>query len=827
MYGHIRLNILFLFTGLLLTGITVTDPNFSPSLPIKLAPEEMDYHDFAETETALQWLDAVSPYVMLETIGESIDYETNPSNPTGYPIYALRISADTPPSDGDRHDRNAILFNCAVHAREWLTAESCLHLAVYLVENRTNNATVVPELLEHTEVWIIPMANPAGRVLDDQYRGDPTQFHNTPPWTTGWRNNADTRLCNMGVNVVRNFSSGFNDHAADVFCSSRYRGFAPFSSSEANALREFVNNHMISFAVTAHSNGQLIWNQWGGDDDAGERMIEQAASTWRLGGWSTVGDQNKYDLGRSSVGGGNGQFSAWLAETSDRSENESDETISPWAYSGDLPIAGDFDSDGQADDVAIYRTPPGVGDQYYWYYDYDHDGDTDESHGPWATQTGYRPFAGDFDRDGEMDDVAAFRPDSHTWYFDYNHNGTSNEVFTTCGTACQHPVALDYDGDGFVDDRAAFCTSDRKWYFDTDHNCTTDGIVGPWGLAGDLPIAGDFDRDNQVDDLAVYRPSTQMWYYDINHDGTTDHVSGPWGSEEGLPIAGNFNAPETKDPDRMDDVGLFIPSSRLWQYDYYHNATYQQLDDGTRRGIQTIMLELPVSDNIYTTSMYIQSPGDGSNGFHPSANVVVDMINDAFEPMALYLIRQARAPGCPTNSSGSAESTYCPSSDAGLVGAKIIPAMGSDDSPGILKSVAAERTSWSNTTPASEQLPWGQYHMIYRVQNFSTATATYRVSMTIKRWDCLSSGSCYSTSILSTNRSHSLLGRTAVSDDFSFWLTYTAIQDLPPSISVGDHYEIILEVSLSGGGKDNFTENDTKIFKFRVLPPVFLPLVMH
>ena len=50
--------------------------------------------------------------------------------------------------------------------------------------------------------------------------------------------------------------------------------------------------------------------------------------------------------------------------------------------------------------------------------------------------------------------------------------------------------------------------------------------------------------------------------------------------------------------------------------------------------------------------MYIQAPGDGSNGFHPR-DAVADMIDDAFVPMALYLIRQARAPGCPTISDGT------------------------------------------------------------------------------------------------------------------------------------------------------------------------------
>jgi len=96
----------------------------------------------------------------------------------------------------------------------------------------------------------------------------------------------------MGVNPARNFSRGFNDESARVYCSSVYRGFAPFSTSEANALREFVENHMISFAVTSHSNGQLIWNQWEEGDDAGEHMISDAAEVWQLG-WSLPADQDK------------------------------------------------------------------------------------------------------------------------------------------------------------------------------------------------------------------------------------------------------------------------------------------------------------------------------------------------------------------------------------------------------------------------------------------------------------------------------------------------------------------------------------------------------
>jgi hypothetical protein len=190
----------------------------------------------------------------------------------------------------------------------------------------------------------------------------------------GWRGDGDTRLCDTGVNLARNFSRGFNDPSATVFCGKSYRGYAPFSAPETNALRQFVENHSISMAVLLHSTAQQIWNQWGSSDVAGARMIEEAARIWR-NGWSLPADRTRFDLARIGLGGGNGQFSAWLSKESGGSNGESSEIVGTWALDGDQPIAGDFDRDDQVDDVAVYRPS-----DHKWYYDYDHDGDTDETH---------------------------------------------------------------------------------------------------------------------------------------------------------------------------------------------------------------------------------------------------------------------------------------------------------------------------------------------------------------------------------------------------------------------------------------------------------------
>ncbi len=649
----------------ILSGILAAMLLLSSALGPSLAQSPvMDYHDVSEARTLLRRLDA-DPHARLFIIGYSYDYRSSPNSPVSYPIYAIRISANTPDSVEDNHRKNAILFECGMHPREWLTSESCLMLAQYLVDHIHDAKTGVPELLREVDVWIIPMSNPAGRAIDDVRGGDPRHY-STSPLSAGWRGNGDTRLCSYGVNVARNFSRGFNDAGAHVYCSGNYRGFAPFSTSEANALREFVENHGISMAVILHAPGQQIWNQWGGGDIAGSFMIEEAARIWRAG-WSDPADRARYDLAREGVGGGNGQFSAWLSRESTRSDGE------------------------------------------------------------------------------------------------------------------------------------------------------TDASGGPWGVSGDLPIAGDFDRDGRVDDVAVFRPSKRIWFYDVDHDGTTDHVSGPWGWSGDLPVAGDFNG-----DGRMDDVGILHPPTRMWYYDDRHNATVRQPDEGTLRAVQTIMIELPFADhsecgqfgdpigvcngsldyNNYYGGPYQAANGDGSNTFHPSGTAIRDLIQDSFIPMAKYLIRQSRSPGCPTRSDGSPEVTKCPHRDFGIVAAKIAR---SGDEAGQLKSYPAQRTSWEKISPAYEELPAGHV-LFYRAQNFSRRVASFDVQVRVEWVECQGTD-CWEMVDTRHRRFANVPVQGAISD--------AVILNLKEDTD----YTITIEVRPSGGfesgARDDFAPNDKKILKFR------------
>jgi hypothetical protein len=292
--------------------------------PVSLA----NYHDVTEVGLRLQALADYSSHAQLFTIGSSIDYESY-GGPHLYPIYAIRISASTDEQVSDDVGKNAILFEAGAHPREWLTTESLLTLAEHLVDNAERLTSGVPGILGYADVWIVPLTTPGGRAIDDTHFGDP-RFYSTSPERAGWRGNGDTRGCDHGVNVARNFSAGWTA-VPSIDCvddpegtaqdpvdgknndpTGNYRGFAPFATLEAAALRQFVQNHSISMVVVLHANAQQIWNRWGNADVAGTAIANRA-----MAAFNGVLIGQELPLARDSVGGGYGQFSAWLTEDSD------------------------------------------------------------------------------------------------------------------------------------------------------------------------------------------------------------------------------------------------------------------------------------------------------------------------------------------------------------------------------------------------------------------------------------------------------------------------------------------------------------------------------
>jgi hypothetical protein len=117
------------------------------------------------------------------------------------------------------------------------------------------------------------MINPDGRIRDGlSDGGDPcnywtdTTYHNLD--ASGWRLNLQEVDCptkpggvNIGIDVNRSFSAGFTWYGTGNYtCAGTwYPGSAPLVAHEARVLKQFINNHMISFVLHQHTSGQVIF----------------------------------------------------------------------------------------------------------------------------------------------------------------------------------------------------------------------------------------------------------------------------------------------------------------------------------------------------------------------------------------------------------------------------------------------------------------------------------------------------------------------------------------------------------------------------------------
>jgi peptidoglycan hydrolase-like protein with peptidoglycan-binding domain len=152
---------------------------------------------------------------------------------------------------------------------------------------------------------------------------------------------------------------------------------------------------------------------------------------------------------------------------------------STWGTKGDVPVPGDYDGNGTAEDV-VYRPATGQ-----WVL-------------PSATRTYGVP--GDVAVPGRYvstrrNDLAVFRPSTGTWY-------VSGAKAVKLGAAGDIPVPADYDGDGLTE-RAVFSPSTGTW--------TVEGQKPfHWGGKGDVPVPADYNGDRKAD-IAVFRPSTSQW----------------------------------------------------------------------------------------------------------------------------------------------------------------------------------------------------------------------------------------------------------------------------------------------------------------------------
>jgi carboxypeptidase T len=231
----------------------VASPTGTPPAPplLPACPTESDrfpagygaYHTYAELCRAVVAAAAAHPDIArVESIGTSWQ---------GRQILAMEISTHV--ADGTHPP--GVLFDGGTHGLEHLSVEMPLAIMGWLLNGYGIDATVT-RLVQTRAIFLVFDVNPDGAAFD--IAGG--RFHE-------WRKNREP---NTNGTIGTDLNRNYDDHwgccglVSAKPGSSYYRGAAPFSAPETQAMRDFVNGLVfggrqeIRAAIAFHASGRLI-----------------------------------------------------------------------------------------------------------------------------------------------------------------------------------------------------------------------------------------------------------------------------------------------------------------------------------------------------------------------------------------------------------------------------------------------------------------------------------------------------------------------------------------------------------------------------------------
>jgi Zinc carboxypeptidase len=150
--------------------------------------------------------------------------------------------------------RPAVLYAATYHAREWIATEVDRRLLHWYIDQWRAKNKDIRRLLRRTELWFVLVHNPDGY----QYTFDVERL-----WRKNLRDNDDDGQItnNDGVDLNRNHPEhwGYDEEGSSSQLSSEtYRGPAPASERETQAIMGLMERIRFKFAISYHSFGQLL-----------------------------------------------------------------------------------------------------------------------------------------------------------------------------------------------------------------------------------------------------------------------------------------------------------------------------------------------------------------------------------------------------------------------------------------------------------------------------------------------------------------------------------------------------------------------------------------
>ena len=233
----------------------------------------------ARVEEYLNQLDRTYPFLEIEQLARSA---------YGRPLWAVTIG------EGERR----VLYSAAHHANEWLTATVLLKFIEDYAEALQNDGKIggIPAraLYQSAAISLVPLVNPDGVDLvtgaateaERENARELSEFYPNIPFPDGWKANL------LGVDLNLQYPAGWL-MAREIKFSQGYTrpgprdfvGRSPLSQIEAQALYDFTERIDPKLVIAWHSQGQVIYWQFGGIEVPGARELAErfaAVSGYRL-----------------------------------------------------------------------------------------------------------------------------------------------------------------------------------------------------------------------------------------------------------------------------------------------------------------------------------------------------------------------------------------------------------------------------------------------------------------------------------------------------------------------------------------------------------------
>jgi hypothetical protein len=210
-----------------------------------------DYHTYEEMLQEMQLIAFLFPDITrLVDIGNGWEKAHDMADRD---IWAMKIS-DNPELE-EEAEADVLIVGCH-HARELITVEIPLAIIRTLV-SKYNRIPPITSLVDHREIWVVPMLNPDGHAYVEEV---------DPFWRKNRNTNGSADPFYQGVDLNRNygFQWGYdNIGSSPNRWAEDYRGVAPLSEPEVQAIRDLVESHEFSLCLSFHSYGDLFLFPWG------------------------------------------------------------------------------------------------------------------------------------------------------------------------------------------------------------------------------------------------------------------------------------------------------------------------------------------------------------------------------------------------------------------------------------------------------------------------------------------------------------------------------------------------------------------------------------